>query len=122
MTAIQGTFDERFTKMSDLLAASIESGGDLGASVAVTIDGKPVVDIWGGWADSEKTRPWERDTITNVWSSTKTVTSLCALVLASRGELDVHAKVAKYWPEFAANGKENIEVRHLMSQIGRAHV
>ncbi len=115
MTAIQGTFDERFTKMSDLLAASIESGGDLGASVAVTIDGKPVVDIWGGWADSEKTRPWERDTITNVWSSTKTVTSLCALVLASRGELDVHAKISKYWPEFAANGKENIEVRHLMS-------
>ncbi len=115
MATVQGTCDERFLKMRDLLKASLDSGADLGASVAVTIDGKPVVDLWGGWADQEKTRPWQADTIVNVWSTTKTMTSIAALVLASRGELDVFAPVSKYWPEFAANGKEAVEVRHLMS-------
>ncbi|OAI40165.1 serine hydrolase [bacterium SCGC AG-212-C10] len=115
MADIQGTCDPRFSKMRDLLSATIDSGDDLGASSAVTVDGELVVDLWGGWKDAEKTAPWERDTITNVWSTTKTMTSIAALVVASRGELDVHAPVAKYWPEFAANGKEAIEVRHLMS-------
>ena len=101
--------------MSDLLSATIDSGADVGASVAVTIDGKPVVDIWGGWADEAKTTPWQENTITNVWSTTKTMMALSALVLVDRGELDVFAPVAKYWPEFAANGKESIEVRHLLS-------
>ena len=82
--------------------------------VAVFLHGEPVVDIWGGWADAEKTRPWERDTITNVWSTTKTMTFLVALMLHDRDQLDFHAPVAKYWPEFAANGKEALEVRHVM--------
>jgi CubicO group peptidase (beta-lactamase class C family) len=101
--------------MRELLSANIDSGADLGASVAVTLDGEMAVDIWGGWADEAKTRPWVEDTITNVWSTTKTMTSLAALVLAEQGELDVFAKVSKYWPEFAANGKQDIEVRHLMA-------
>ncbi len=96
------------------LADQLDSGADLGASVAVFLHGDPVVDIWGGWADAEKTRPWERDTITNVWSTTKTMTFLVALMLYDRRELDFHAPVATYWPEFAANGKEHIEVRHVM--------
>jgi CubicO group peptidase (beta-lactamase class C family) len=83
--------------------------------VAVTIDGEMTVDIWGGWADEAKTTPWQADTITNVWSTTKTMTALSALVLVSRGELDVFSPVARYWPEFAANGKAAVEVRHLMS-------
>ena len=115
MAEIHGTFDDRFVAMRDLLSASIDAGTDVGASVGVTIDGAPVVDIWGGWADAEKTKPWQADTITNVWSTTKTMTSLAALVLVDRGELDVFAPVSKYWPEFAANGKEAVEVRHLMS-------
>ena len=115
MAEIHGKFDDRFVAMRDLLSASIDAGTDVGASVAVTIDGAPVVDIWGGWADAEKTTPWQADTITNVWSTTKTMTSLAALVLVDRGELDVFAPVSKYWPEFAANGKEAVEVRHLMS-------
>jgi CubicO group peptidase (beta-lactamase class C family) len=78
------------------------------------VHGEPVVDIWGGWADPEKTRPWERDTITNVWSTTKTMTFLCTLVLHDRGELDYDAPVATYWPEFAANGKDKVLVRHVM--------
>lgn len=115
MAEIQGTCDARFGAMADLLSANIDSGADVGASVAVTLDGEMVVDIWGGWADEAKAEPWQADTITNVWSTTKTMTSLAALVLVDRGELDVFAPVARYWPEFAANGKESVEVRHLMS-------
>ena len=72
--------------MADLLSASLASGDDVGASVAVVLEGELVVDLWGGHADEAKTTPWERDTITNVWSSTKTVTALCALVLALSSE------------------------------------
>lgn len=115
MVEIQGFCKEPFGRLTEVLSSALGSGEDLGASVAVTVDGAPVVDIWGGWADVEQTAPWAQDTITNVWSTTKTVTSLCALVLADRGELDVYAPVSRYWPEFAANGKEAIEVRHLMS-------
>ena len=115
MADIQGTCDDRFSVLGDILSSSIDNGSDLGASVAVTIEGEMVCDLWGGWADTEKSKPWKENTITNVWSTTKTMTALCALVLVDRGELDVNSAVAKYWPEFAANGKENIEVRHLMS-------
>ncbi len=112
---VQGHCDPRFTSVQDLLAASLADGGDLGASVAVTLDGDLVVDLWGGWADEARTVRWSEDTITNVWSTTKTMTNLCALILADRGELDLHAPVARYWPEFAANGKRGIEVRHILS-------
>jgi CubicO group peptidase (beta-lactamase class C family) len=115
MAEISGTYDPRFAAMADLLSASIDSGADVGASVAVTLDGEMVVDIWGGWADEAKTTPWEEHTITNVWSTTKTMMAVCALVLVDRGELDPNEKVAHYWPEFAANGKADIEVRHLLS-------
>jgi CubicO group peptidase (beta-lactamase class C family) len=87
----------------------------VGASFCATKDGETVVDLWGGFADAEKTRPWERDTIVNVYSTTKTMTFLCALILADRGELDFDAPVAKYWPEFAANGKAEIKVSNLMA-------
>lgn len=112
---VQGTCDPRFEAMADLLAGNLASGADCGASVAVVVEGEPVVDLWGGWADEAGTVPWERDTITNVWSSTKTAMSLCALVLVDRGELDVDAPVAAYWPEFAACGKEGVLVRHILS-------
>jgi CubicO group peptidase (beta-lactamase class C family) len=95
------------------LAASLDDQ-DVGASVAVYLDGEPVVDIWGGYADAERTRPWERDTITCVWSTTKTMTALCALILADRGEIDLDAPVARYWPEFAAAGKEKVLLRHVL--------
>lgn len=112
---LHGTCDPRFEAMADLLAASLESGADCGASVAVMLEGEPVVDLWGGWADEVQTVPWERDTITNVWSSTKTVMALCALVLVDRGQLDLDAPVAAYWPEFGAEGKEGVLVRHILS-------
>ncbi len=115
MAEIHGFCDDRFAAMSEVLSANVDSGADLGASVAVTIDGEFVVDMWAGWADTDKTTPWGEHTITNVWSTTKTMTSLSALVLVERGLLDVDAPVARYWPEFAANGKEGVLVRHLMS-------
>ncbi len=115
MADIQGTVsDERFSRLSELLSASIDAGSDVGASICVTLEGEPVVDIWGGHADEAKTTPWAEDTITNVWSTTKTMSFLCMLMLVERGELDLYAPVATYWPEFAANGKEAVEVRHLM--------
>lgn len=114
MADIGGYSKEPFGSLPDVLSELIDSGHDRGASVAVTIDGEMVTDIWGGWADPERTRPWERDTIVNVWSTTKTMTALAALTLVDRGLLDVDAPVARYWPEFAQNGKEGVLVRHVL--------
>ncbi len=115
MAKVQGICDERFAGIQKMLQDNIDSGEELGASIVINVDGKEVVDMWGGYVDTDHSRPWEKDTIVNVWSTSKTVTSLAALVLIDRGLLDPNEKVAKYWPEFAANGKENIEVRHLLS-------
>jgi CubicO group peptidase (beta-lactamase class C family) len=112
---VQGTCDARFEPVRDVLAGQLDSGHDTGASIAVDVDGRTVADLWGGWCDEEHRTPWGENTITNVWSTTKTVTNLAALMLADRGLLDPYAPVAKYWPEFAENGKERIEVRHILS-------
>lgn len=115
MASTHGPCDPAFNSVRDLLEKNLADGEELGASICVNIDGKNVVDIWGGYADEAKTKPWKEDTITAVWSSTKVVTNLAALILYDRGLLDVNEKVAKYWPEFAANGKENIKVSHILS-------
>ncbi len=114
MADVQGTYEPRFEGVRTVLSDNIDSGADVGASVAIYLHGEPVVDIWGGFVDAAKSAPWERDTLTNVWSTTKTMTFLCALMLADRGQLDFHAPVATYWPEFAEAGKASVEVRHLM--------
>ncbi len=114
MAEIQGEFDPRFAGVAQALERNLDQGADIGASVAVVLDGEPVVDIWGGHKDAAGSEPWERDTIINVFSTTKTMTALCALILADRGELDLHAPVARYWPEFAQAGKEGVEVRQLL--------
>jgi CubicO group peptidase (beta-lactamase class C family) len=114
MAKIEGECDGRFTGVAQALARSLDEGADVGASVAVVLDGEPVVDIWGGYQDLAGTEPWQRDTIVNVFSTTKTMTALCALILADRGELDLHATVARYWPEFAQAGKDRVEVRELL--------
>jgi CubicO group peptidase (beta-lactamase class C family) len=115
MVEVAGHCDARFAPARDALAAQLESGNELGASLVVDVDGQTVVDLWGGWRDADHEAPWTEDTITNVWSTTKTVTNLAALMLVDRGLIDVYAPVATYWPEFAANGKDQIEVRHLLS-------
>ncbi|MGH3159851.1 MAG: serine hydrolase domain-containing protein, partial [Streptosporangiaceae bacterium] len=115
MAEVSGTCDARFEPVRAALAEQLDSGNDVGASIYVDVDGQAVVDIWGGWRDAEHSSPWTEDTITNVWSTTKTVTNLATLMLADRGLLDPFAPVARYWPEFAENGKERIEVRQIMS-------
>ena len=117
---IHGTCDERFSAVREAFGANFAETStptDVGASVAMTIDGELVVDLWGGTVDTDAAGdvPWERDTIINVWSCTKTVSALACLMLADQGELDLYAPVAKVWPEFAAGGKRDILVRHVMS-------
>lgn len=114
MADVQGSYDEPFTAVPTALAGLLDDG-DAGGSVAVLVDGQAVVDVWGGSADARRTTPWQRDTITNVWSVTKTMTALCALVLSDRGDLDLEAPVGRYWPAFSARGKEGVLVRHLLA-------
>jgi CubicO group peptidase (beta-lactamase class C family) len=110
-----GFVTDRHAPVRAVFEGSLASGADVGASFCATIEGETVVDLWGGHADEAKTRPWVKDTIVNVYSTTKTMTALTALLVADRGELDFDAPVAKYWPEFAANGKSGVKVSHLMS-------
>ncbi|MEU2584152.1 serine hydrolase domain-containing protein [Streptomyces avermitilis] len=112
---IQGRCDERFAAVREAFEGNFRERGELGAAVTVTLGGETVVDLWGGWADAARTRPWERETLVNVWSTSKGPTSLCAHILADRGLLDFDAPVAAYWPEFAAAGKGSVLVRHLLS-------
>ncbi|KAL6803132.1 beta-lactamase/transpeptidase-like protein [Trichoderma sp. SZMC 28013] len=115
MAQIHGQLDPKFEELRDLFQKNLDSKAEVGASINLNIAGKDVVDIWGGFTDEECTQPWESDTIVGVWSSTKGVASLALLMLIDRGLVDTDAKVAKYWPEFAANGKQDIEIRHIMS-------
>src|SRR5262245_8496230 len=103
---VSGMVKPGFEPVRDAFVANFSKGADIGASAAVFIDGEPVVDLWGGHFDATYTRPWERDTIVQGFSSTKTMTALCALILADRGEIDLNAPVKKYWPEFGAAGKD----------------
>src|SRR5690606_8039862 len=112
---VNGHQHPRFDRLRERLEENLASGEELGAAVAVDLDGQTVVDLWGGHADVARTRPWERDTIVNVWSTTKEVTALAMLILAERGLVDLDAPVATYWPDFAKNGKENVLVRHVMA-------
>jgi CubicO group peptidase (beta-lactamase class C family) len=112
---LEGRCDPRFAKVREIFAASFESGAELGAALHVIVDGREVIDLWGGYADAAKTRPWQRDTLANVYSTTKGITAICALQLVERGELELDAPVARYWPEFAQNGKADIPVRMLLS-------
>lgn len=115
MDLVHGTCAEKFGLLQTLLLQFIESGEELGGSITVNIDGQNVVDIWGGYFDEGRTQLWERDTITNVFSTTKTVTALAGLMLVDRGLLDFNAKVSQYWPEFNQSGKGDIEVRHVLT-------
>ena len=112
---IHGTCDPRFAGVRDAFAANFEAGREVGASFAVTVDGKPVVDLWAGHTDAARTRTWERDTLVNVFSTTKAMVALSVAVLVERGLLDVDAPVARYWPEFAQADKGAMPVRQLLS-------
>src|SRR5207302_8430481 len=92
-----------------------ETAGGVGAARTVYHHGTPVGDLWGGTADPSTGAPWRRDTLQLVYSATKAATATAAHLLAQRGQLDLDAPVAEYWPEFAAEGKASIPVRWLLS-------
>ncbi len=112
---IQGHCTPGFEPVREAFVRNFADHGDIGASVAVVQDGERVVDLWGGHANAERSRPWTRDEIVNVYSTTKGITALCAHMLADRGQLDFDAPVARYWPEFAQAGKESMPVRYLLT-------
>jgi CubicO group peptidase (beta-lactamase class C family) len=112
---IDGQCDPGFARVREAFAENFASRGDVGAAVAVTIDGRPVIDLWGGYADKQRTRPWQRDTLVNVYSATKGVAATCLNRLVDQGRVDLDAPVARYWPEFAQAGKERVLVRWLLS-------
>ncbi len=112
---IEGTCDPRFKKRQRCLRGQLRNAHEVGASVAMYIDGKQVVDLWGGYADKARTRPWTRDTLVNIYSTTKGLAAMCAHRLVDQGKLDLDAPVAKYWPEFAQAGKDKLPVRYLLS-------
>lgn len=115
MAQVQGTCHPAFSSLKALFEENLASGEELGADICVTINGQTVVELWGGHADAARSKPWTRETLTPVWSISKIITNLAALLLIDRGQLDPSAKVATYWPEFAVNGKQDIEVRHILS-------
>lgn len=115
MPEIEGQVATGFEPIRDAFAANFDAGTEAGAAVSVYHRGRKVVDLWGGTADPETGRRWERDTLQVVFSATKSATAACAHLLAQRGQLDLDAPVARYWPEFAAAGKDRIPVRWLLS-------
>jgi len=115
MPLIHGTCDPKFAPVKAAFEANFEHQSEIGASVAITHEGEFVVDLWGGHLKADKQAEWAENTIINVWSSTKTMAAMSLLLLADRGEIDLHERAAKYWPEFGAAGKSDVEVRHFLS-------
>lgn len=111
---IHGTCEPRFAGVREVFAENFRAFGEVGAAVSVALEGRFVVDLWGGFRDRARTRSWERDTLVCMMSVAKGVSALVAHMLVDRGLLDLDAPVARYWPEFAANGKDGVRVRHLL--------
>lgn len=109
--------------MREALRENVAQRGELGAAVNVSVEGRVVVDLWCGWADAARSRRWRSDTVVNAFSVGKALAGLCVLMLASRGRLDLDARVAGSWPQFAAGGKDEITTRQLLShQAGLAAI
>jgi len=112
---INGTCAPEFEAVQTEFGRNFAERGEVGASVCVTVDGEVVVDLWGGQADRATGTPWDRDTVSVVFSATKGATATCAHVLASRGDLDLAKPAASYWPEFAQGGKADVPVWMLLT-------
>lgn len=112
---IQGWYDPAFDAVREAFQANFDSRGETGAAVCVRVNGTVVADLWGGWADEQARRPWEPDTLVNVFSVGKGLVAACAARLAGQGRLDPDGYVASAWPEFGAAGKSSVTVRQLLS-------
>jgi CubicO group peptidase (beta-lactamase class C family) len=114
-TRVDGYCDPAFASVRDVFAEHLASGADVGAAVAVQLDGRPVVDLWGGMADQRAERAWERDTRCVTFSCTKAVTAAAVLLLAERGAVELGGRVVDWWPEFGVQGKDATTTEHLLS-------
>ena len=112
---VSGSVDPAFAPVRDAFAANFSAGLELGASLSVSVDGRNVVDVWGGHLDAGRTRPWDRDSLVCVFSCTKGVAAVATMWAVAQGLVDLDAPVAKYWPEFSAGGKDAIPVRWLLT-------
>lgn len=112
---IEGSCDARFAALRDAFADNFRERGELGAAVAVYLDGRRVVDLWSGWADVARRRPWRADTLVNVFSVGKALIALCAHQLVERRRLDLDTPLTRWWPEIGAAGKEALTLRHVLS-------
>jgi CubicO group peptidase (beta-lactamase class C family) len=112
---VHGQTDPRFARVADALAAGFANGDDIGGAVAVVVDGQVVADLWGGWADAARSRPWAADTLVNVWSCTKGVVAAAAAQCVDRGLIRYEDRIADHWPAFAQNGKGDITLGQVMS-------
>ena len=110
---ISGYCEDNFIEARDIFEKSISSGFELGGSIAVEVQGKKVIDLWGGHLDHSQSKSWEENTLVNVFSTTKGIAAICLLQLIEKGLLDIEKPVCEYWPEFSVNGKENIPVKYL---------
>jgi len=117
-TVVQGQVEEGFERVRDAFAANFAAGREVGASFAVEVGGRRVVDLWGGFADRARSRPWQKDTLVNVWSTTKGLAALCIAILVDRGRLSYEQTVASVWPEFAAAGKQDLTIGEMLSHQG----
>ena len=115
MVQVQGYFDLKFEALRDGFAALFDEPQERGMALCIQVGGETVVDLWAGVADKEGEQAWHSDTILNLFSCTKTFTAVTALQLVGEGKLELDAPVARYWPEFAAAGKDTITLRHLLS-------
>ncbi len=114
-TMIHGECDPKFQSVADQFEKNFAEKGEVGASLSLTLEGETVVDLWGGMADPETETPWEKDTVSIVYSCTKGATALCAHLLVERGQLELDAPVIQYWPEFGKHGKEAITVAMMLN-------
>jgi len=120
---IAGGVDEGFGSVADAFRRNFAERGEIGAACAIYLEGRKVVDLWGGYRNGIERTPWEEDTLVTVFSATKGMSSIPVAIAHSRDLLDLDKPVATYWPEFAQNGKERITVRQLLShQAGLAVV
>lgn len=118
MAEIHGRVEPEFEPVRDCFAANFDRSDEyreLGAAFAVFRGGDLVVDLYGGFRDAGRTRPWQPDTLANIWSSTKGITAVAVAILVDRGLVDYGDLVGKHWPEYACRGKEATTVSHLLS-------
>ena len=112
---VKGQCNEQFGRVKELFQELHTSGKEKGSSYAVYKDGEAIIDIWSGFSDADETKPWERNNLATVWSTTKGVAAITCALAVERGLLDYSEKVSYYWPEFSVNGKKDITVEMLLS-------